>query len=306
MNEAAAKDPKLAEYFKKPMNQDGAGWCYAYAATLMRAIKTGEVASSIHLSIEYNKWRNTEAQGLAAWYHRSTRNPRELSEGGGLRNALELFQRRPICTEEAMPSDLNIDLPNKKQWAFTFVATHLQHLNDPNPEQTRAVCDIIANPLSQIFRRLSVPEIRGILLRHKDKTADEIFEELSLYSCGSRRLYYPRQLASEKILRPSSTQEPPLTEKINELIARGEPLGIVYYPGKLMRNPPSGAEEHTSVAIAREMVDGKCYTVIRNSWGNDGCGVMDRHGLICRQDGTFLAPDELLNEAIKDVTFFTN
>lgn len=267
-------------------NQDGVGWCFAYAAADMLSQKTGKRVSAMDISISYFQQqtnRGADKPKLASF---------EEYSGGFAVNAVATAVQRGVCLEEDVHSS-------------DFEQVQLAKPLEPGETMTdrlnRSLYGMRVEPLLQRIQKFQ--EIWRTSARDSVSTCKDIFDTQAMFpqlstvqilaaaeaaggdttaylnylvhlSCGGRRLELQKDLmAMEEV--PGKGNEAKLIPAIDRQLERGQIVGISYDVDFLYRDPanapPSNNGNHASTIVAREFRDGKCQYLIRNTYG-PGCG----------------------------------
>ncbi|WP_417334777.1 hypothetical protein [Halobacteriovorax marinus] len=306
--------PELKAHFSEPQNQDGVGWCYAFAAADLMSAETNKPLSSTHVSAIFNKGVD-ENFFLRTGYKIGklfTGGAFDTSyEGGWIDWAIEDSSEAVyVCTEEALPFDRN------RYGETARIINALEDIKkDIDNEEMTNICSRIEVIRNKSFENLKVEEIYRILEEdnlnralsdiikknckgHMVKVDEYDVKTIRRPSIRNRKNESPfsaRKRAKKKVLKNF--------EKIDEVLKKGRPLGVSYNVKHVMKQKGL----HASVVTARRWKNGKCQFKIRNSWGRS-CASYDRKEIEeCNyEEGSFWVSDQKFIDLADTLDYISN
>jgi hypothetical protein len=298
--------PQLTDMWNHPRDQDGVGWCYAYAAADLLSVEAGMNVSAAELSYRYN--RNIERSLLS----RVVRNTfdgreREIHEGGFVNNAVKEGLKRGVCAETILPSDSQIVSWQNNQMLQVFDALTSMRDNVRNGLLTPASlhdcvdCSVVRRPLFQAyFPGSTMEDIYNTVAANADKNMNQILYELAQKYCGDKR----QSLAEARVRKHGKGGQSGrrMFQHLDGALSRGKPVGYSF-SFRLFDEDTSGG--HAVTIVAREHRGGECKYFIRNSWGA-GCAGIKRPELKNDCDpalGGMWVNERLLHRYMDDITY---
>lgn len=272
-------------------DQDGLGWCFAYAASDLLGFYTGKRPSPFELSVRYFQRADMTGESVV----------KQIKEGAGISGAgggnvgmaLQLAMREGVCAESVVPST-------------DYVQSYLSGLatNDPlrrelEAQVKRGRLDWLANVMLKVE---SFQNQRGDLLKDpaltcqaalsanllfptldmaailaalkSGKTKAEIFNWLAHLSC-EKKDQLPPELKNDGLVLGNNEMGNGhrFFPQIDKLLDKNEPVAVTYNPThfRVDENAPPGSRNtddlHVSLIVGREFRDGKCQYLLRNTWG---------------------------------------
>ncbi len=298
--------PQLADMWNNPRDQDGVGWCYAYAAADLLSVEAGMNVSAAELSYRYN--RNIER----SFFSRVVRNTfdgreREIHEGGFVNNAVKEGLKRGVCAETILPSDSQVVSWQNNQMLQVFDALTIMRDNIRNGLLTPASlsdcvdCSVVSRPLFQsYFPGSTMEDIYSTVAANANKNMNQILYELAQKYCGDKR----QDLAQARLRKRGKGGDGgrKMFDYLDGALTRGKPVGYSF-SFRLFDEDSSGG--HAVTIVAREHRGGECKYFIRNSWGT-GCSGIKRPELKNDCDpflGGMWVNEQLLHRYMDDITY---
>lgn len=235
-------------------NQDGVGWCYAFAAADMMTFKTGQNprVSAAEIASQYiaTETKNQTSKSVA-WLSD------KRYDGGYIHRALGLVAQNGICSEKQIPSEVNagpaISQAYHDLYASAYYKTQYAHAS---------LCDTMAAKYRKFFPSIAPAEILRIL---NTEAPQHVVQTLQQRSC-------PQKKASP--IQPGNVGIEPDQTKFAETLERemdqGEPLGLGYRVELIVANNQGAlAQNHAGTIVGRKFdaKSGKCQYLLRNTWG---------------------------------------
>jgi hypothetical protein len=274
--------------FGEVRNQDGLGWCFAYAASDLLAFYTGKSPSAFALSLRY--FQRTDLSGKELVELLNSGEAISSVGGGNIGGALQLAMQEGYCLESAVPSTdyvqsymarLSKDNPLQKELEafvqrgrYEWLANAVLKIEDFHKQKMDLVKDPaatcqVAQVANFLYPTLDMPSILAAMKSGKTKV--ELFNWLTHLACSEKEKVPAGLKASG--MYAGKDKGAKLLPKIDELMDRGEPSLITYNPNPFWidENAPADAPEddslHGSLLVGREFRDGKCQYLVRNTWG---------------------------------------
>lgn len=266
-------------------NQDGVGWCYAFAAADMLSFKTGgkPKVSAADLATQLILQQKGSNGKLNAWLSNDT------YKGGFIADALRIGANKGLCSEQQIPSQIN----RSSEISYVYADMYSSSYYFQKDHRYNNVCYQKATRYQKFFPGATINEIYEVMFRFP---ASEVVPELYRRSCQSRT---PSPIKANQI-GEASTQLTLLREAIQYALDREEPAAIGYDVGLIVDSPAQnnfGIRGHASTVVGRKYVPGKgCQYLIRNSWG-PGCEAYKK-GLSCEKGNIWVNENDLLENTI--------
>lgn len=266
-------------------NQDGVGWCYAFAAADLLSFKTKKdiSATDIAFATNNNFYANVlkniginEADLGGSFTAHSIKN---LSEMGG------------ACLEKDVRSD-----DNKFNKLIDNIRTITEYVNGAK--------ESCVNELKSIFPNEDYSEFTKLA---KDTKRSLIFEKLRSRNCSSRVDISALKIRKEMdYLRENGVglKKPAkdLFSLIDKQLSNKNIVAISYFPTVYNRLTTRMDGGHSGTVVGRRYNDesGECEYLVRNTWGRS----CDHYytGFKC-EEGNIWLPKSRLNLALKGVTY---
>lgn len=264
-------------------NQDGVGWCYAFAAADMLSFKTGgkPKVSAADLATQLILQQKATNGKLNAWLSNDT------YKGGFIADALQVGASKGLCSEQQIPSQINRSAEISHVYAEMYSASYYFQKDS----RYSTVCYQKATNYQKFFPGTSIREIYEVMFR---VPASEVVPELYRRSCPSRS---PSPIRANQIgeARHGMTYT---KEALQFALDRDEPAAIGYDVTLIVNSPTDnnfGVRMHAGTVVGRKYVPGKgCQYLIRNSWG-PGCEAYKK-GLVCEKGNIWVGEDDLLQK----------
>ncbi|PIK15201.1 hypothetical protein [Halobacteriovorax sp. JY17] len=305
---------EMQEHFSKPQNQDGVGWCYAFAAADLMTAEAKTPISSTHVSAIFNKKIDKNIflkTGYKIGQLFSDGAFDTAYEGGWIDRAVKnTSSEKFVCSEEDLPFDEN------RRGETAMIVKRLESI------KSRLKEDNISNSCLEItllrndsFKNMNINEIYLIL---ESDNINRAFSDLISQNCKKDLIkvekYKVKSLSrpnySRRHRQSSSSAKRDFTKKlgrhfdtIGKVLSSGKPMGVSYN----VNNITSSSGGHASVLVGRRWKNGKCQFKIRNSWGKS-CGGYDRTKIEeCNyEEGAYWVSDQKFYDMVSSIDYISN
>lgn len=276
--DARTANPALAEHWATPRDQDGVGWCYAYAASEILTAATGTPVSAADLSYSYNRSiENNFFSSLA--YDIFSPTEEDFYEGGFVGSALKRARRDGMCPESRLPSQSYVVSWSGDQ--FREILRTVQTMRDQISEtgmtkQNFVDCvdcqaRIRSSNFQSFFPGVQAEDIFDAMSANKNKELNSVLYTLAQTECEGARTTPSTQLRFKNMKRKSNGAHNTFPT-MDRVLASGGVVGISG-PSKMYNTELKGG--HATTIVARAFRGGKCKYFVRNSWGRGCYGYSD-------------------------------
>ena len=294
-------------HFRIPQDQDGVGWCYAYSLADLLSAKVERAVSPSHLSLISTNFalKTHDRRGKVI----SDDNRLRLIEhlpGSSIQLAWEALNNNnnKVCLESEMSGNARLmalsDPVFGESWiniALREISIRRGSLRDGSAENSidesstnepflHKLLMLFGNAkeipladrehaLCHLYNNLNMRDIDEVIFKTHKQSILTTLKDLSDKACQT-----PLSLSSELKLKeypPRSHSSPPsrvgIIRAIDVQLAKNNLASIAYSVGSLLKDPSVNNNEdgHQSTIVGREMRDGACGYLIRNSWGMVSC-----------------------------------
>lgn len=241
-------------------NQDGVGWCYAYAAADLLSYRLKKKISAVSL---YDSGQSIE-QDISSM----------SGKGGDMGWAITDYLRKKnsLCLEEDLPSS------DFKFCSYMNYSEFLNSLYQSVNEKYISNDQCLVDNLKATFPLADYGVIQNYTSRFGSKNLVEYLYDLHCkkqsfkgYKVNPVNQYLPR-FTKEALLK-----------NINALLEKKEIVGLASQWEKLTENDdPAKTGGHATVIVGRRKSPdtGECEYLVRNSWGKS-CDELEGEGLTC-------------------------
>jgi hypothetical protein len=271
--DARTANPALAEHWATPRDQDGVGWCYAYAASEVLTAATGTPVSAADLSYSYN--RSIENNFFTSlMYDVFSPTNEDYYEGGFVGSALKRARRDGMCPESRLPSQ-----SFQMSWTgdqLREILRGVQILRDQISEKSMTKQNFVdcvdcqarvrSATFQSFFPDVKAEDIFDAISTNKNKELNSVLYTLAQEQCQDQRTTPSPQLKFKNMKRKSNGAHNTFPT-MDRILAAGGVVAISG-PSKMYDKDMSGG--HATTIVARSFRDGKCKYFVRNSWGR-GC-----------------------------------
>ncbi|AFY00795.1 C1 family peptidase [Bdellovibrio bacteriovorus] len=271
-------------------DQDGIGWCYAFAAADLLTYRLGKKVSAVDLALNYNdKWDNNLLKQVGWAEHEF--------EGAASRNSQEVTiektaQKGGACLEENLRSEDN---------GPASLMENLIQL-DKLKRDTAELTPIRCPSAQKIFPTINTKELMDIA---KESSRASFIASLSNKACEPRislkGIEVERKgshLLGDALKNDKSEMFAALDEQLN----RKNIVAISYYASILYNANAPVTGGHASSIVGRKYnrKSGECEYLIRNSWGR-GCNSYDTR-YKC-EEGNIWIPKSIVSKGLRNVSY---
>jgi hypothetical protein len=255
-------------------DQDGVGWCYAYAGADLVSHKLGQNISPVDIAIQYNDTFKNRV-------HKYLGKTEDQLTAGYVDKALVKAMNRGFCAESGFSGD-NIQ---HAQLASALAA--IEKLK--RRSQRKLNCDEFLQ-VKSTFKNLSQYEVDQIL---EKSTNMSFIADLNDANC-KKRLVLPAG-SSVKALRKRAENGRDIVDRLDQVLDSKNIAALSYNFALIIKNE-STAEPlyHASSIVGRSWNESKkrCEYILRNSFGRT-CYI--RPDLACTEGYIYVPRDEVAN-----------
>lgn len=308
-NQAKGRQPdcspvNLASQFPPVKDQDGVGWCFAFAASDLASFYTGDNVSSSDTAMEYyDGYQNLNDYRMSG---KNTRTYLSRNEGGNFELAFDTLLKKGYCLETEVSSEENAGTRSyaidEKIAKFESAFDRLKGSQLQKKIQTRKInaCEVTPQiPGPNIFGNLPCEAFQRALSLNSSKAA---LNSLRKSACPRRRpLRVPGTPYVRSVGRRLTGKN--LVQVIQNSLSRGKPVGITMDVNPLIKASDRKANGlHSMTAIGRRYNETtkKCDYLMRNSWGRSCRHFKSSLVNNCTSDGNVWISEEDLSANITD------
>lgn len=283
-NQTPCEPKDMRKKFGEVRNQDGIGWCYAFAGADLLSYKVGERVSAADIALTYN-------DGLIKDLGMTFGNNEVQYDGSkDLHTPLIKMKDKGYCLEENLPSE-DSGVSNLKLTLESVSKTKKDFSSD------KKVCGEEFNSAQRLFPNLNPADYYNIL--EKSSRAD-FSKELQSLTCKNRKPF-----PKVEVVVGEGSDPKVHVDTIDQQLNQDVPVEI-WYNADVALDPhfdiklqPAG---HASIVVGRRFnpETKSCEFLIRNSWGRS-CGSY-RPGITC-EEGNYWIPKEDLMKGLYGTTY---
>lgn len=226
--------------FSNTRNQDGVGWCYAYASSDLLSYKFNQRLSSISFSARNNTLKD-QLTGVTR-------------QGGDVREAIEQAHRRlqGFCLETSLKStDVNFcrfrDISELLSFISSITENHLSSCTESD--------------LKSIF-----PDINLSMIKNGTSVSEKAYlESLIDEHCRKNKLVKPAPRVRSYIAPFSKPEQ--IKSAIDRELAKKNPVIWAFDVHKITGEEGTGGHASMIMGKAFNPKTNKCEYLVRNSWG---------------------------------------
>lgn len=306
--DARAARPELAEHYARPRDQDGLGWCYAFASSDVLSQHLGVPVSAVDLSYTYNY--EVENSTISRFFRRLFMDKDEVYDGGIPSNMLDYAKERGVCPEKVLPSESY--LVSQNSWELKKAIRILQELRDKirtekmSPKEFVDCASCRAHIASQDFQGLfpgaTAESIYTAVSKNMEKEINTSLFNFAQSQCEGKRISLPGSLKSRSSTAPAY-QGHKLFPEIDKQLGKGE-LVVISVDLKMLTTDMRGS--HALVAVGRAFRNGQCKYLLRNSWGR-GCaaykGIPELREDCDAEAGTVWVSETRMNDYMRTIDY---
>ena len=291
---------KLVDHLKKPRDQDGVGWCGAYASSDSLSFAVGEPISSVDISINFFAdnpiYKNDKLNYLESIF---------------LTSSTDIAKKIGYCPESIIPSNktLTSNLGNKD---LMTLMVSFQNLFDIYNSQAKP--DDYCVECTSIYKnsiKPSLPKATGKLikevLKNNQNSSLSAFKDLLDKLCEGRRIKVDPKV---DVYNNWNKGDKNFTDIIEDALDSDSmpSVGInsSHFINQAITN--SGYFDHAMVIVAKRMgKNNKCEYLFRNSYGK-GCEYYkkDLANKCDASKGTFWITKDELERGVMEVLVIKN
>jgi len=264
-------------------NQDGVGWCYAFAASDLLSYKLGKTVSAMGIALAYN-------DGWISYIRKAVFKSSEANiEGGSADSAINTAMSHGLCLENQLKSEDN----GAGELMYNIVRVESLKSSSSKPTEICNWCE--DNLIKPMFPSLGLKDLTGVL---KNSSRATLIQNFSDKACQ------PKIKVNYKVKSTFMAHDKrQLFDTIDDQLNKKNIIAISYDADVLTEaNFTRGMVDHQSVIVGRRFNEHShaCEYLIRNSWGRS-CGYY-YSGFSC-EEGNIWVPKNALSRGIGDVTY---
>jgi hypothetical protein len=297
----------LIDHFKIPRDQDGVGWCGAYAPSDSLSFAVGEPISAIDISI--NQYANEGANSKT----NSRVVGKRLEELRGIipSAATDVARKNGYCPESVIPSN-QTSSSNLGHSAILKLMSTFQQIHDDYNSKGRPTDYCV--DCNENYAKIISPSLPGVtadmiqnVLNNNQSNSLESFRDLLNKLCEGRRIKVDPQV---DIIYKNGLFNKKISNVLDEAIDNNSMPSVRINTSFFARSEslPGGHGDHEMMIVARRMGEnGKCEYQVRNSWGR-GCSYYQPViAAKCEPEkGSFWMNQDQLQESVDDVLVIKN
>lgn len=286
--------PELQNFLRFPKDQSGFGNCFAHATATLLSVKLGVPVSAIDLTI-------------ASFYETKNQLPKDNDKegilnggpGGDPSDTLKVMLGKSVCREADMPS---IDDFLDGQDSRTLESLQQLHktimdlkADSESQDQGERHCKL---EIGRYFPNLDNTTLYEILRETDQNAMIETLHRLADADCSGRRISIPSDLKVKYLDRKTARAR--MISAIDAQLQKNAPVAFSFKAGTRITD----LADHEMAILGREMKNGQCTYIVRNSWGYGCDGLPEMFRINCNPiDGTYRLPRELLRREIGDIGY---
>lgn len=278
------------------------------------------------IDTEYKKllYHQNELSALVSIYPKSVAE----NEGGDPKTVLDNIMGNGFCTEEEVPSE-GFDYQAKTAPMQGYVPPGYtmapqkgvkailnegvgKYTASPNAEN---LCEA-TEAAKGIFPKLSQKEISDVLETSRKNDNDAV-DQLLKAACKKKKIELPRPVVTSETVITAHDKG---MNAVQDLLKKGTPVGITYYPEVLSENPltydkASKEGTHYSVLVGQRYNcdKGEPEYILRNSWGKSSCETgsaayksrfLANEAPYSCEDGYYIIPESQLKMGLLNMTYY--
>lgn len=300
--------PHLKEHFSNPQDQDSIGWCFGFTAADLLSVEAKEPVSAIHVSTIFNKkvaqstlW--SIGYGIGEIFQKGKFD--EVYEGGFIKSAIkDAMKNKKVCSDKDLPfyTEHSVEM----RWLI-HTLENIRKMIKENKVSEELACQTIEQRIGlSIFggnydkEKVIVSILNDDLNVAIEKLVSSNCRErmISLETKKVRELHRPSRVQDKDRSRTYPQEVRMYKQKVNDLLSKGKPLGIVYN----VKHVTNSSGLHANSVIARRWNNGRCEYKIRNSWGRS-CSSYKKEIECDFNEGSFWVSDEKFFKMADSLTF---
>ena len=290
----------LIEHFKEPRDQDGVGWCGAYASADSLSFAVGEPVSAIDVTI--NHYANNS----------SGNTPLKNLDGISPNSASHVAEINGYCPESVIPSN-QTSSSNLGHYALSELMESFQKLSEdfkakgkPKDYCVKCVNDAYEKVIMPALPGVTTDMVREVLIKNQGESLSSLRDLLTKLCTGQRKKikstidgYNKNILGAKKIYTL-------LNEALDNdsMPSVGINTSAFARPGTIS----GGDQDHEVVVVAKRLgANGKCEYMLRNSWGRSCSYYKDSIASKCDPSkGSFWLNQDEIQNSVQDIIVYKN
>lgn len=285
------------------LNQDGAGYCYAYTAADLVSHKLGKQVSAVDIALQYTKRHDQlmyNKEGNRYLNKVSKERDNDIKEGGWVRYALPYAAEAGFCAEEKVNSN---DFSTDKDLAKGLVNMNQLALKQYNLDTADGAECVQFAKIQNVFPGVSMREMQEVANR---SNVMNIGTNLADVACEPRikpepALKFRNIYGSDRSTGVISASE---FSQMDSVLNSGKPLSLTLSMESLyeFRNARVKRQPIHAITLAGRQYNprtGKCEYILKNSWGPE-CD--SKYKVRC-ENGYMFVPEEVLRKLIMQADY---
>lgn len=293
--------PNLKTFLSTPRDQDSMGWCYAYASADLLSIKTGKAISALDMTIVNNLAYNT---GISNIFNQD----KITHSGSTITKAIKATEQYGVCLEKDMPSNSNAfsDYAN----STAALVENLQSLRTQILEKdltfqqfsSSTLCNDTMKSVTKFFPKISLANVYEILKKSNWEHINSSLYRMEQKACGNKKISLSKNMEIMQVTSGWFDKDNNMFSAIDQQLSRNNAVVASYDDSIITRGGDGGA--HANVIIGRQVKDGKCMYLLKNTWG-PGCAYYNKNIQkdCIANEGAFWIEKEILGKTLYGVTY---
>jgi hypothetical protein len=289
----------LIKHFSSPRDQDGVGWCGAYAPTDSLSFAVGEPVSAVDISI--NQYAN-EKSSL------------KLDKLSGITplSANKVASENGYCPESVIPSD-QTSSSNLGHYAILNMMEAFQKISDdyiargkPKDYCVKCSTDLYEKVIKPALPNVTTDMIQEVLIKNQGDSLAAVRDLMNKLCEGKRKKIDPEyEFVTKRSLSPKKISTY-LDEALNSKSMPSIGMNTSFFAKDEV--VPGGHGDHEMMVVARRMgKNGKCEYLVRNSWGRGCSYYKEPMASNCEPDkGSIWMDNDTIERGVTDVLVIKN
>lgn len=297
----------LIKHFQTPRDQDGVGWCGAYAPADSLSFAIGEPISSIDVSI--NEYADQGADPKTS--HKVAGKRLEELRGISPLAATDMARTNGYCPESVIPSNQtsssNLGHSAILKLMETFQKIHDDYVIKGKPADYCVSCtENYEKVIKPSLPGITADMIRDVLNRNQNDSLQS-FRDLLNQLCEGKRVKVDPQV---DFIYKSSLGSKTIANVLDEALDNNSMPSIGMNTSFFANSEslPGGHGGHELMIVGRRMgTNGKCEYQVRNSWGRGCTYYQPAIAAKCEPEkGSFWMDQDQLQTGVSDVLVIKN
>lgn len=285
------------------LNQDGAGYCYAYTAADLISHKLGKQVSAVDIALQYTKRHDRlmyNAEGRNYLNKVSSERSDDVDHGGWVRYALPYAQEAGFCSEEKVNSN---DFTNDKDMINSLVNLNQLALKEYSLDTANGSDCAKFAKIQRVFPGVSMRELQDAANK---STVMNVGTNVADIACEPR--IKPETPMRFKNIYGSDRKDGVINStqfnQLDSVLNSGKPLSLTLSMESLyeFRNARVKRQPIHAITLAGRQYNprtGKCEYILKNSWGPE-CD--SKYKVRC-ENGYMFVPEEVLRRIIMQADY---